>query len=78
MGEKHQCLKMSGVQNHVSHPAPMGAVASRFHFVVFQVASYHQIVLSRCLFSFQNILIKDGGRNQNKINHSQKENGVLE
>jgi nitrate reductase gamma subunit len=37
----------------------MGAVASRFHFGVFQVAFYHQIVLSPSLSSFQNILIKD-------------------
>jgi hypothetical protein len=72
MGKKHQGLKMPGVQNHVGHAAPVGPIASRFHFWVFQVAFYHRIVLSPSLFPFRNILMKDGGRNQNKINDSQK------
>jgi hypothetical protein len=46
MGKKHQSLKMSGVENHVSDAAPMSSVASGFHFRVFQVASYHWFVLS--------------------------------
>jgi hypothetical protein len=52
MGEKHQGLKMAGVQNHVSHTASVGSVASRFHLWVFQVAPHHRIILSSNPLSF--------------------------
>jgi hypothetical protein len=46
MGEKHQGLKVAGVQNHVSHAAPVRSIASRFHLRVFQIAPYHFVILS--------------------------------
>jgi hypothetical protein len=46
MGKKHQRLKMPGVENHVSDAAPVGSVASGFHFRMVQIASYHCLVLS--------------------------------
>jgi hypothetical protein len=35
VSEKHQRLKMPGVQDHVSDAAPVGPVAGGFHFRVF-------------------------------------------
>jgi hypothetical protein len=77
MGEKHQGLKMPGVQNHVSDAAPVGPVASGFHLRVFQVALYHGFVLSDNSSFIRNILIKNGCGNQNKISQCGKK-GMLE
>src|SRR4030042_1578076 len=46
MGKKHKGLKMTGIQNHVSHATAVGPIASRFHFGVLQVAAYHRFILS--------------------------------
>jgi len=69
MSKKHEGLKVTGVKNHVGHATPVGLISSCFHFGVFQVAFYHQIVLSPRYLPFKIILIKNSAGNQNKNSH---------
>src|SRR4030042_4102984 len=43
--QEHQCLQVTGIQNHMGHTSAMGPVSSGFYLSMFQAAWYHPIVL---------------------------------
>ena len=76
MGQEHQGLQVTGIQDHMGDTSPMGLVPGGFYFRMFQIASDHGRVLSHGS-SNSGILIENGGRNQNEVDSNEKNEGRM-
>jgi hypothetical protein len=77
VGQKHQGLQVTGIQDHMGHTSPMGLVPSGFYFRMFQIASDHGKVLSDRSSSIHDILIEKDCRNQNEVDSNEKNEGRM-
>jgi hypothetical protein len=66
VGQEHQGLQVTGIQDHMGYTSAMGPVSSGFHPRMFQIAPDHGKFLSYRYFFAHDILIENEGGNQKR------------